>query len=70
MYPAHHSECQSLVWLLHRLHYAKVVKPEFALVWDFKITYEMAKNWRKVQGAYLRQSQWKDLTVRVCLDVG
>ena len=55
---------------LHRLHYAKVVKPEFALVWDFKITYEMAKNWRKAQGAYLRQNQWKDLTVRVCLDVG
>mgnify|MGYP004588001731 CR=1 len=53
-----------------RLHYAKVVKPEFALVWDFKITYEMAKNWRKAQGAYLRQNQWKDLTVRVCLDVG
>ena len=35
-----------------------------------KITYEMAKNWRKAQGAYLRQNQWKDLTVRVCLDVG
>ncbi|MBO5378414.1 MAG: hypothetical protein J6A41_08495, partial [Ruminiclostridium sp.] len=55
---------------LHRLHYAKVVKPEFALVWDFKITYEMAKNWRKAHNAYLRQNQWKDLTVRVCLDVG
>lgn len=54
----------------HRLHYAKVVKPEFALVWDFKITYEMAKNWRKAHNAYLRQNQWKDLTVRVCLDVG
>ena len=54
----------------YRLHSAKVVKPEFALVWDFKITYEMAKNWRKAQGAYLRQNQWKDLTVRVCLDVG
>ncbi len=56
--------------MLHRLHYAKVVKPEFALVWDFKITYEMAKNWRKAHNAYLRQNQWKDLTVRVCLDVG
>ena len=48
----------------------KVVKPEFALVWDFKITYEMAKNWRKAHNAYLRQNQWKDLTVIVCLDVG
>jgi len=64
------SAFQSLDSLLLRLHYAKVVKPEFALVWDFKITYEMAKNWRKAQGAYLRQNQWKDLTVRVCLDVG
>ena len=60
----------SLILHLHRLHYAKVVKPEFALVWDFKITYEMAKNWRKAHNAYLRQNQWKDLTVRVCLDVG
>ena len=56
--------------LLYRLHYTKVVKPEFALVWDFKITYEMAKNWRKAHNAYLRQNQWKDLIVRVCLDVG
>ena len=55
---------------LHRLHYAKVVNHKFALVWDFKITYEMAKNWRKAHNAYLRQNQWKDLTVRVCLDVG
>ena len=44
MYLAQHSVCQSQHLLLHRLHYAKVVKPEFALVWDFKITYEMAKN--------------------------
>ena len=63
-------ESASILSHPHRLHYAKVVKPEFALVWDFKITYEMAKNWRKAQGAYLRQNQWKDLTVRVCLDVG
>lgn len=55
---------------LHRLRFAKVVNHKFALVWDFKITYEMAKNWRKAQGAYLRQNQWKDLTVRFCLDVG
>ena len=60
----------SLLLHLHRLHYAKVVKPEFALVWDFKITYEMAKSWRKAHNAYLRENQWKDLTVRVCLDVG
>ena len=53
----------------YRLLSAKVVNHKFALVWDFKITYEMAKNWRKAHNAYLRQNQWKDLTVRVCLDV-
>ena len=60
----------SLLLHLHRLHCAKVVNHKFALVWDFKITYEMAKNWRKAHNAYLRQNQWKDLTVKVCLDVG
>lgn len=54
---------------LHRLHYAKVVKPEFALVWYFKITYEMAKNWRKAHNAYLRQTQWQDLTMTVWANV-
>ncbi|MGN1102406.1 MAG: hypothetical protein ACI4RG_09450, partial [Huintestinicola sp.] len=67
---AHLSVCRSQDWLLHRLRSAKVVNHKFALVWDFKITYEMAKNWRKAHNAYLRQNQWKDLTVRVCLDIG
>ena len=56
--------------LLHRLHYAKIVKPEFALVWDFKNTYKMAKNRRKAHNTYFRQNQWKDFTISVCLDVG
>ena len=63
-------ESASILSHLHRLHFAKVGNLQFALVWDFKITYEMAKNWRKAHNAYLRQNQWKDLTVRACLDVG
>ncbi len=56
--------------ILHRLHSSKVVNPKIVLVWDFTIPFEAAEKWRKAHGAHLRKSQWQDLTVKVCLEIG
>ena len=55
---------------LHRLLLSRSSHSQIALTWDFTVTYEMAKAWRKAHGAYLRQGQWQDLTMRICIDVG
>ena len=72
MYLAHHSVCQSLVLLLHRLLLDKqgVLEksedlPEIVLSWEFRIDFETAKAFRKSGGNYLRAKQWEDLTVEV-----
>ena len=38
---------------------------EIAISWTFVIDYETAKAYRKRNGGYLRQNQWKDITVEV-----
>ena len=53
-----------------RLLLSRSSHSQIALTWDFTVTYDMAKAWRKAHGAYLRQGQWQDLTMRICIDVG
>ena len=60
----------SLPEKLHRLLLSRSSHSQIALTWDFTVTYEMAKAWRKAHAAYLRQGQWQDITMRICIDVG
>ena len=60
----------SLTQSLHRLLLSRSSHSQITLTWDFTVTYEMAKAWRKARGAYLRQGQWTDITMRICIDVG
>ena len=38
--------------------------------WEFPITYEMAKAYKKAHGSYLRKNQWRDIKMVFCLEVG
>lgn len=60
----------SLPEKLHRLLSRVGINPKITISWDFPITFEMTRAWRKAHGAYLRQGQRQDITIRICLDVG
>ncbi|MCI1269292.1 MAG: hypothetical protein LKG21_05235 [Ruminococcus sp.] len=55
---------------LHRLLLKIGISQKFTISWDLTITYEMAKAYRKAHGGYLRENQWEDITMVMCLEIG
>lgn len=60
----------SLILHLHRLLLKIGISQKFTISWDLTITYEMAKAYRKAHGGYLRENQWEDITMTMCLEIG
>ena len=56
--------------LQHRLLLKIGISQKFTISWDLTITYEMAKAYRKAHGGYLRENQWEDITMVMCLEIG
>jgi len=54
----------------HRLLLKIGISQKFTISWDLTITYEMAKAYRKAHSGYLRENQWKDITMTMCLEIG
>ncbi len=70
MFHAHLSVFLLLDLLLLRLLSRIGINPKLTVSWDFPITYEMAKAYRKAHGEYLRENQWEDITMVMCLEIG
>ena len=54
----------------HRLLLLIGINQKIAIQWDFPITFEMARAYQKANGKYLRQNQWEDITLVMCLELG
>lgn len=63
MYPAPRTVCRLQDWQQHRRRYA--VGRGSNLYFDFTIDYAQELAFRRANGDYLREGQWKDLTVEV-----
>ena len=57
---------RSLVWLLLRL---PLNKQGVCLTFDIPIEFKEAEAFRKANGMYVRKNQWRDTTVKVCIDL-
>ena len=55
---------------LHRLLLLIGINQKIAIQWDFPITFEMARAYQKANGKYLRQNQWENITLVMCLELG
>ncbi len=63
-------EMESLLYKLHRLPSKIGINPRISITWDIPITLDMAREYQKAHGSYVRPKQWSDLTLVMCLDLG